>query len=192
MPSPRSWSVRLPEAPCHVQRQGWRPQKTVHPRPGAQQGPGNPECSSLLCGEPMMELAPTSHTNSHTRQNHVYTKDSPFKGYPSTAWHIVASPRREAAVHGSGGRGKRGGHWAGDARACVWLWRPCELGSRWREPPRALWLPPTAMGSQGRVTAQTGTHGGEVTGVASNPFTHPQGTPPQVIQSRDEASHVCT
>lgn len=106
MPSPRSWSVRLPEAPCHMQRQGWHPQKTVHPKPGAQQGPGNPACSSLLCEEPMMELAPTSHTNSHTRQNHVHAKDSPFKGYPSTAWHVAASPRRGAAVRGSGGRAR--------------------------------------------------------------------------------------
>lgn len=116
MPSPRSWSVRLPEAPCHMQRQGWHPQKTVHPKPGAQQGPGNPACSSLLCEEPMMELAPTSHTNSHTRQNHVHAKDSPFKGYPSTAWHVAASPRRGAAVRGSG-EGQEGWPLGG--------WRPC-------------------------------------------------------------------
>lgn len=81
MPDQRSRSVKLPEAPCLMQREGWLPQETMHPMPGAQQGPGTQQAprQRLLC-EPMMELAQTSHTKSHTQQSHIYTKDSTFRG----------------------------------------------------------------------------------------------------------------
>ena len=54
---------------------------------------------------------------------------------------------------------ERGWPWADDARACVRLWRLCDLGRRRQEPPRALWLPPTGMGSRG---AQYPSGSGEV------------------------------
>ena len=72
---------------------------------------------------------------------------------------------------------ERGWPWADDARACVRLWRPCDLGRRRQEPPRALWLPPTGMGSRGRMTAQTGRHGGEVTEWPQTPSPTPRGLP---------------
>ena len=71
MPSPRSWSVKLPEAPCHARRQGWRPQKTVRPQARGPATAWHPACSSLLSEEPVMEAAPTSHPRPHTAKSHM-------------------------------------------------------------------------------------------------------------------------
>lgn len=56
--------------------------------------------------------------------------------------------------------------------------------------PEPSGCPPMGMGSRERMTAQTGTHGGEVTEVVSDPLSLPQGAPQQVIHSRDEVSRV--
>lgn len=73
---------------------------------------------------------------------------------------------------------------AGDARACVWLWRPVSSWAADGEEPQSP-LVALTMGSQGRVAAQTDALRSGVTGAASNPFTHPQGTPRRFIQARD-------
>lgn len=112
----------------------------------AQQGPGNPECSSLLCEEPKMELA-SPHTPTATPGKITHAKDSPLKGYPSTAWHIVASPRRSSSMaQEEGARGVAAGRVMPRSGVAV---APMRAGQQMAGAPELLWLPLTAMGSQG-------------------------------------------
>lgn len=186
MPIPRSWSVNCRELPATCRGKGDVHRRQGGPLPGAQQA-----CSSLLCEESRWSW-PKPHALTATPGNITLTqRTARSKDTLNPTAHRCQSRTRGNARHREEGQ-RGGGHWADDARVRVWLWRPCGLGSRRREHPEPSGFPPTGTGSRERMTAQTGAHGGEVTEVVSDPLSHPQGTPQQVIQSRDEASRVCT
>ena len=139
MPSPRSWSVNCRELPATCRGKGDVHRRQGVPLPRAQQA-----CSSLLCEEPRWSR-PKPHALTATPGNITLTqrvarsKDT----LNPTAYHCQSRTRSNACIREEGQR--RGGHWADDARVCVWLWRPCGLGSRrWEHPQSPLVARPRA------------------------------------------------